>query len=178
MLGYARGALVKSGENVPDAKAVSVTRVSVFNADSPEDVDRELKRACEDLIQQCTTLSAQPIRQFMDKCTAYLSTRPSGAPSNLAEQAFATPDKVKEAHEAFKASSVAELQKWKSGLLLYLQDEETVKVLVPPAQVCLPFMRVYRVRQLMLHRTALLMPIDTFTTSSALSTTSPPHPAL
>lgn len=113
----------------------SVLRPSCDRAHVRQDVDRELKRACEDLIQQCTVLAAAPIRQFMDKCTAFLSTRPGSGGVSLSAQTFATPEKVKEAHDEFKSSAGAQIDQWKSTLMLYLQDEETVKVLIPPTIV-------------------------------------------
>jgi hypothetical protein len=114
-----------------------------------QDVDRELKRACEELINHCTRSATSSLRLYLEKCTAYLSSRPhhahsaipgsdaNGAASvtDLAGQEFATPDKVKAVHEEFKRSVVKELEEWKVRVMVYLQDEETVRVLVPPAQV-------------------------------------------
>ena len=39
------------------------------------------------------------------------------------------------AHDAFKAKARQEVDMWRERLMFYLQDEETVKVLVPPTQV-------------------------------------------
>lgn len=139
ILGYARGSLVRSADPSIDART---------------DVDRELKRACEDLITHCCRQGTAPLRSFLDQCTAYLgSSRPAPNPSasapasqaptstatisttDLANQSFATPQKVKEAHDAFKNGVLKALQTWQERLMLYLQDEETVRVLMPPAQV-------------------------------------------
>ena len=38
-------------------------------------------------------------------------------------------------HDEFKAKARGEVESWRERLMMYLQDEETVKVLVPPAQV-------------------------------------------
>jgi hypothetical protein len=38
-------------------------------------------------------------------------------------------------NEEFKKGVVKEVEGWKGRLMMYLQDEETVKVLVPPTQV-------------------------------------------
>lgn len=121
-LGYGSG---RRPETVPDAKT---------------DVDRELKRACEDLIALCASEATAPLRTFIDKCTAYLSTAAkrkqaasSGATSDLVKQDFATAAKVSEAHEAFRRKAVGHVEAWKGRLRMYLGDEETVRVLVPPA---------------------------------------------
>ena len=121
MLGYGKGS-TKPGV-ITDAKT---------------DIDRELKRVCEDLIRLCADAASAPLREFLGQCTAYLSTRPSGGAagaSDLANQAFATPAKVKEAHDAFKAKAKGEFETWCEKTKGYLMDEETVGVLVPPAQV-------------------------------------------
>jgi hypothetical protein len=126
-----------------------------------QDVDRELKRACEDLILHCTSSATLPLREFLDKCTAYLaskssaqptrhsagsnpgattastSTHASGASGDLATQSFATPEKVKEVHDEFKSGVKGRVEEWKNLVMVYLQDEETVRVLIPPAQVCM-----------------------------------------
>jgi hypothetical protein len=110
-----------------------------------QDIDRELKRACEHLITHCARVSTLPLREFIDRCTAYLQSRPahaqpaptgSGA-SDLASQPFATPSKVQEAHDLFRVHARERLEGWKSELRRYLGDEDTVGVLVPPAQVSL-----------------------------------------
>lgn len=114
LVGYGRGNA--RGEYASDAKA---------------DLDRELKRACEDLISQCTAAATAPLRVFIDRCTAHLGTNEK----NLATQAWATPEAVTAVHDEFRKTAEAELSKWRKELMLYLQDEETVRVLVPPAQV-------------------------------------------
>lgn len=135
MLGYTRGSIVRSVEQGVDART---------------DVDRELKRACEDLISHCAKTATAPLRTLLDQCTAYLAshggaaaptgtTGTDGAASRpeteLASQPFATPDKVRAAHDQFKSDAARALEAWKAELMLYLNDEDTVKVLIPPAQV-------------------------------------------
>jgi len=91
-----------------------------------------LKRACEDLISLCAAQATKPLRTFLDNCSTYLS---SSNPTDLPSQAFATPEKIKEVHEQFKSSVKGDLENWIAELMRYLQDGETVRVLVPPAQV-------------------------------------------
>lgn len=96
-----------------------------------QDLDRELKRACEDLIERCTASATAPLRVFIDRCTSHLASNSS----KLAEQDWAKPAAVGAVHDEFRVTAEAELLKWRRDLMLYLQDEETVRVLVPPAQM-------------------------------------------
>jgi hypothetical protein len=100
-----------------------------------QDIDRELKRACEDLISLCALNASKPLRTFLDSCSTYLS-KPNS--TDLPAQPFASPEKIKEVHDTFKNSVKVELNNWTGELMRYLQDGETVRVLVPPAQVCFP----------------------------------------
>lgn len=68
---------------------------------------------------------------YLDKCTAYLASRPSSA-TDLSAQSFATPDQVNKVHTAFKNNVKAEVDNWVSTLSMYLQDADTVSVLIPP----------------------------------------------
>lgn len=116
--------------------------------DLVKDIDRELKRACENLISHCTRTSTQPLRIFLDQAGQYLNSRPpsaaSSAPaqgqganqtSDLPSQVFATPEKVKEVHDTFRSQVGGKVGEWKQELGRYLMDEDTVGVLVPPANV-------------------------------------------
>nr|ODO02272.1 hypothetical protein L204_01004 [Cryptococcus depauperatus CBS 7855] len=117
-LGYQRGSATR-----PD-----------FAADARTDIDRALKAACEDLISIVTASATSSLRQFLDQCTVYITKSSSGASkSDLSSEYFATSDKVKQVHEEFKQLSQKELAIWKKELRLYLLDEETVGILVPPA---------------------------------------------
>lgn len=132
MLGYGRGSISRSSEFAPDAKTVSSAACGCPSAHA-QDVDRELKRACEDLINLCTQSATAPLSSFLAQCTAYLSSRPATS-ADLSAQAFATPAKVNEVHDTFKADAKGKVDEWVATLRVYLQDEETVNVLVPPAQ--------------------------------------------
>ncbi|WWC90718.1 uncharacterized protein L201_005655 [Kwoniella dendrophila CBS 6074] len=119
LLGYQRGSIVKA-EFAPDART---------------DVDRTLKIACEELISLIVTRSTKPLREFLDKCTTHLSRKSgsNGTMSDLSSQEFSKPDNVKLIHEEFKTSLLKEFSNWKIELRRYLEDEETVEVLIPPA---------------------------------------------
>lgn len=102
--------------------------------DAKADVDRELKRVCEDLISQCAADATAPAKAFLDRCTLHLSSQTAGKSGELASQPWATPDKVMEVHEAVKVACEKKVPEWIDSLKLYLQDEATVKVLIPPLQ--------------------------------------------
>jgi hypothetical protein len=107
-----------------------------FAPDVKTDLDRELKRACEDLIAQCTAAATAPLTSFLSQCTAFLSAG-AGAGRELPAQSWASPQAVADVHAAFRTVAEDELRKWRAQLMLYLQDEETVRVLVPPAQAAI-----------------------------------------
>ena len=113
LLGYGRSSSVR--DFAPDVKT---------------DLDRELKRACEDLITQCTASATLPLRAFLDRCNAHLA---SGG-KDLPAQEWATPAAVTAVHDEFRQFAESELKHWRAQLMLYLQDDETVRVLVTPAQ--------------------------------------------
>ena len=98
-------------------------------------MDRELKRVCEEAIAQCGDKASSPLRKWLDRCTHYLSAKSSrGQAADLASQDWATPQKVKETHDAFRENAAVVISDWISNLVIYLQDEATVRVLIPPMQ--------------------------------------------
>ncbi|OWZ31050.1 hypothetical protein C343_03746 [Cryptococcus neoformans C23] len=112
------------------------TAQSNFVPDARTDIDRALKASCEDLISLVATRATSPLRTFLDKCTAYIAksaASSSSAKTDLSAQEFATSEKVKEVHEQFKSVCTTEVEEWKKELRMYLLDEDTVAVLVPPA---------------------------------------------
>ena len=119
MFGYSRGAIISSGQVVDDAKS---------------DIDRELKKACEELIKLCISRATAPLGAFLRECTAYLSSRPSNA-TDLSSQTFATPEKVAEIHAEFLKGVKGHVEDWTKELWTYLREGDTVNVLVGPAQL-------------------------------------------
>lgn len=151
---------------------------SNFAPDARTDIDRTLKVACEDLISLVAARAISPLRSFLDKCTAYIAksaASSSSAKTDLSAQEFATSEKVKEVHEEFKSICTKEIEDWKKELRMYLLDEDTVAVLLPPAYVS-RYDRPERGRHEIadvydLFRTRSLMVIDSSTTLSEPSTT-------
>lgn len=103
-----------------------------FGCADLQDVDRDLKRVCEDLIADCSHRATIPLKEFLDRCTSFLATR---AGRDLPKQDWATGDKVTTVHDEFKKAVESSVKEWRDLLMLYLQDEDTVKVLLPPLQV-------------------------------------------
>jgi hypothetical protein len=91
-----------------------------------------LKRVCEDLIADCSDQATKPLQIFLDRCTGFLAAR---AGRDLPSQEWASRDKVMIVHDSFRAAVESAVKDWRALLMLYLQDEETVKVLFPPLQV-------------------------------------------
>ncbi|KZV93433.1 Sec34-domain-containing protein [Exidia glandulosa HHB12029] len=102
-------------------------------ADAKTAVDHELKRACEDLITLSANAASEPLRAFIDRCTAHRSSSEKGGGS-LASQDFAAPARVAEVHATFREACARELRAVSSKMRLYLADEKAVGVLLAPVQ--------------------------------------------
>jgi hypothetical protein len=97
-----------------------------------QDLDGALKRACEDLISDSSSRIARPIRTFLDRCTSFLSS-PAG--KDLPSQEWASSDAVIKLHEDFQATLVPQAKEVVGKLRVYLNDEKTIGVLLPPLLV-------------------------------------------
>ncbi|GAA5903548.1 hypothetical protein JCM6882_002981 [Rhodosporidiobolus microsporus] len=121
--------------------------------DAKMDLDLSLKTACETLISLAASSLTSPLRTFLDRCTAFLSSSPSapsaptpaaaGAAATLADQPWATPEEVLKLHDAFQLSLAGEARKVVERVRMYLaptssgeegagEEEKAVRVLVPP----------------------------------------------
>ncbi|KAK4047521.1 Golgi transport complex subunit 3 [Microbotryomycetes sp. JL221] len=97
--------------------------------DAKTDLDGALKRACEELISDTSTQTALSIKQFLEKCTAFLSA-PNG--QELSAQAWATSEQVLALYDEFQKGVDAKVTSVVDKMWLYLSDEKTVGVLLPP----------------------------------------------
>lgn len=97
-----------------------------------QDLDSALKRACEDLISDSSSRIALPIRAFLDQCTSFLSS-PGG--KDLPGQSWATPEAVILLHDEFQKGLVGQAKEVVDKLRVYLNDEKTIGVLLPPLLV-------------------------------------------
>lgn len=133
--------------------------------DAKRDLDGSLKIICEDFMIQSSLIIASPIRAFLTRCQAFLSSNGSqagtiansgsaggaaggggggntgsGAP-DLTTQEWASSEEVMKLHDTFLAEGGEEASSMERGmreildkLNLFLDEEKTVAVLVPPTQ--------------------------------------------
>lgn len=102
----------------------------------PQEVDRELKRVCEEAIEYCRDQATGSLRAFTERAVRYVSAkRNSTSAPDLSSQAWATSETVKAIADRFEHECQQTVGTWISNLKLYLQDEATVRVLLPPLQV-------------------------------------------
>lgn len=106
-------------------------------------LDEDLKRVCEEIITSCAENATAGLRGFLDRCTLYLSA--DTQKRDLQSQDWATSDQVLELDKAFVANVQIVVKEWIEELILYLQDEPTVRVLVPPLQVGQPFLQRFMI---------------------------------
>jgi hypothetical protein len=128
-----------------DAKTVRCSHVILFFPDHDlsfsQSIDHDLKHACEELISQCADAAAQPVRTFLERCTAFIASRDISQASealptsfSLPDQDFASPTKVSQVDGDFRESCEREFSVWLKRLKIYLEDDKTVSVLVAPLQ--------------------------------------------
>lgn len=97
-----------------------------------QDLDLALKRACEELISNSSAQITLPLQSFLDQCTAFLSS-PSG--KDLPTQTWATAEVVLKLHADFQESLSGATRGVVGKLRVYLNDEKTIGVLLPPLLV-------------------------------------------
>ena len=122
-------------ETMTDAKTVSRSLLPLRSTDiSPriQDLDVVLKQACEELIANTTSEIALPIRNFLDQCTTFLSSPNAGS---LAAQEWASPEAVLKLNEEWNGAVGKEVEGVVAKLKIYLSEEKTIKVLLPPLLV-------------------------------------------
>lgn len=136
--------------------------------DSKRELDGTLKLICEDLITHSSLYISAPIRSYLTRCQAYLSSAANTGNADLTSQPWASEEEVLKLHDAFMAGSVAAptlspegqgrgeggsapsvpstsnrdggggleegMREVLEKMNLYLDDEKTVNVLLPPIQ--------------------------------------------
>lgn len=103
--------------------------------DSKKDVDRHLKSACEQFIQQQTRLFIEPLEEFLTKVSALKTMASQGGPKyTLSQQPWAQPAKVSDlvasAYKAIKAKLPLTLR----SMSLYLSNKDTEFILFKPVR--------------------------------------------
>ncbi|XP_026920671.1 conserved oligomeric Golgi complex subunit 3 isoform X2 [Acinonyx jubatus] len=103
--------------------------------DSKKDVDRHLKSACEQFIQQQTKQFVEQLEEFMTKVSALKTMASQGGPKyTLSQQPWAQPAKVCElvasAYKTIKAKMPLTLR----SMSLYLSNKDTEFILFKPVR--------------------------------------------
>ncbi|XP_023369357.1 conserved oligomeric Golgi complex subunit 3 isoform X3 [Otolemur garnettii] len=103
--------------------------------DSKKDVDRHLKSACEQFIQQQTKQFVEQLEEFMTKVSALKAMATQGGPKyTLSQQPWAQPAKVSDlvatAYKTIKAKLPVTLR----SMSLYLSNKDTEFILFKPVR--------------------------------------------
>lgn len=101
--------------------------------DAKADLDAALKAACEVLIAQAVGGATAGLTEFLERAEGFLAAH-HDEKSELGKEEWATVAAVERLADEFRSSALQGLEAWTGQLRLYLQDEETVRVLLPPAQ--------------------------------------------
>ncbi|GAA5973108.1 hypothetical protein JCM11641_006272 [Rhodosporidiobolus odoratus] len=104
--------------------------------DAKMDLDSALKTSCETFITTSSLSLTPTLRAFLDRCTSFLSSPSPGtstsSPPALSDQPWATPEEVLSLHSQFQTRIQEEVNKLVRKMRVYLREEKTVRVLVPP----------------------------------------------
>ncbi|RUS30631.1 hypothetical protein BC938DRAFT_479139 [Jimgerdemannia flammicorona] len=114
-----------------------IPRVVEINADSKREVDKELKRVCEEFILETVKAAVEPVASFLLKVSAFRlrnDLKPVNQKLLLREQPFALQANVAEIADAFRESVRSRLTFAMARLSEYLSDRKTEIVLLKPMQ--------------------------------------------
>ncbi|XP_027412999.1 conserved oligomeric Golgi complex subunit 3 [Bos indicus] len=103
--------------------------------DSKKDVDRHLKSACEQFIQQQTRLFIEPLEEFLTKVSALKTMASQGGPKyTLSQQPWAQPAKVSDLVASAYKTIKAKLPLTLRSMSLYLSNKDTEFILFKPVR--------------------------------------------
>uniref|UniRef100_A0A8C2NNZ7 Conserved oligomeric Golgi complex subunit 3 n=1 Tax=Capra hircus TaxID=9925 RepID=A0A8C2NNZ7_CAPHI len=103
--------------------------------DSKKDVDRHLKSACEQFIQQQTKLFIEPLEEFLTKVSALKTMASQGGPKyTLSQQPWAQPAKVSDLVASAYKTIKAKLPLTLRSMSLYLSNKDTEFILFKPVR--------------------------------------------
>uniref|UniRef100_A0A8C6W532 Conserved oligomeric Golgi complex subunit 3 n=1 Tax=Nannospalax galili TaxID=1026970 RepID=A0A8C6W532_NANGA len=103
--------------------------------DSKKDVDRHLKSACEQFIQQQTKLFVDQLEEFMTKVSALKTMATQGGPKyTLSQQPWAQPVKVNDLVATAYKTIKAKLPLTLRSMSLYLSNKDTEFILFKPVR--------------------------------------------
>ncbi|XP_053311480.1 conserved oligomeric Golgi complex subunit 3 [Spea bombifrons] len=103
--------------------------------DSKKDVDRHLKAACEQFIQQQSKIFVEPLEDFMAKVTALKTMASQGGPKyNLSQQPWAQPVKINDLVSCTYKNMKTKLPRTLRSMSLYLASKDTEFILFKPVR--------------------------------------------
>uniref|UniRef100_A0A2K6GK46 Conserved oligomeric Golgi complex subunit 3 n=1 Tax=Propithecus coquereli TaxID=379532 RepID=A0A2K6GK46_PROCO len=103
--------------------------------DSKKDVDRHLKSACEQFIQQQTKLFVEQLEEFMTKVSALKTMASQGGPKyTLSQQPWAQPAKVSDLVATAYKTIKTKLPETLRSMSLYLSNQDTEFILFKPVR--------------------------------------------
>uniref|UniRef100_A0A8D0H8D5 Conserved oligomeric Golgi complex subunit 3 n=1 Tax=Sphenodon punctatus TaxID=8508 RepID=A0A8D0H8D5_SPHPU len=103
--------------------------------DSKKDVDRHLKSACEQFIQQQTKQFVEQLEEFMTKVSALKAMASQGGPKyNLSQQPWVQPAKVNDLVSSTYKTIKTKLPSTLRSMSLYLSNKDTEFILFKPVR--------------------------------------------
>ncbi|XP_056411388.1 conserved oligomeric Golgi complex subunit 3 isoform X1 [Hyla sarda] len=103
--------------------------------DSKKDVDRHLKAACEQFIQQQSKIFVEPLEDFMSKVTALKTMANQGGPKySLSQQPWAQPVKINDLVSSTYKTIKTKLPVTLRSMSLYLANKDTEFILFKPVR--------------------------------------------
>uniref|UniRef100_A0A8C3YB60 Conserved oligomeric Golgi complex subunit 3 n=1 Tax=Catagonus wagneri TaxID=51154 RepID=A0A8C3YB60_9CETA len=103
--------------------------------DSKKDVDRHLKSACEQFIQQQSKLFVEQLEEFLTKVSALKAMASQGGPKyTLSQQPWAQPAKVSDLVASAYKTIKAKLPLTLRSMSLYLSNKDTEFILFKPVR--------------------------------------------
>ncbi|CAG8456803.1 818_t:CDS:10 [Funneliformis caledonium] len=114
-----------------------IPKVVENRVDSKQEVDKELKRICEEFITESAQAAIEPLSSFILKVSAFKirnNLKPKNHQTLLKNQSFADPAKIVEVYESFQNSVQARLRYIITKMSEYLEDRKTEYILLKPMQ--------------------------------------------
>ncbi|CAI2174129.1 14468_t:CDS:10 [Funneliformis geosporum] len=114
-----------------------IPKVVENRVDSKQEVDKELKRICEEFITESAQAAIEPLSSFILKVSAFKirnNLKPINQQTLLKNQNFAKPAKIVEVYESFQNSVQAQLRYIITKMSEYLKDRKTEYILLKPMQ--------------------------------------------
>uniref|UniRef100_A0A8C6XNF1 Conserved oligomeric Golgi complex subunit 3 n=1 Tax=Naja naja TaxID=35670 RepID=A0A8C6XNF1_NAJNA len=103
--------------------------------DSKKDVDRHLKLACEQFIQQQTQQLVEPLQEFLSKVSALTAVASQRGPKyNLSQQPWAQPVKINDLVSSTYKRIKTKLPSTLQSMSLYLSNKDTEFILFKPVR--------------------------------------------